>query len=363
MADDTNAASTRWSVTVSLAVAGAEALGLGIAAWLSGSAALGAQTADSTADVAVEVFLLIGVLSSARPADDSHPLGYGRERFFWSLLAALGIFVGGGGFGLEEAVQSALHPSAVHDYLLAYVVLGTTVVLDAFALVVSLRPLRKQAAGRGISMWSHFRRSTDPASTTVVLAGGAEVIGGLVAAAGLVLSRAARSATPDAVASALIGALLLAVSVLLVRSNRELLTGRGLPPHLLGEMRRVVASQQGVLDVPDLFAVVVGPQSFIVDGDVTFADDLDVPAVEESIAATAVALRERWPSIEYLYLTPVPGARPRRLPRPRALLSARKRAPARSGPPGRVSTLSRTLRETGPRVMRMDGPLVRGCRS
>jgi cation diffusion facilitator family transporter len=335
MADDADATSTRRSVTVSLAVACVEAVGLGIAAWLSGSAALGAQTADNTADVAVEVFLLIGVLSSARPADDSHPLGYGRERFFWSLLAALGIFVGGGGFGLEGAVQSALHPSVVHDYPIAYVVLATTVSMDAFALGVSLRPLRKQAAGRGISLRSHFRRSTDPASSTVVLAGGGEVIGGFVAAAGLVSSQLARSALPDAVASALIGVLLLVVSVLLLRSNRELLTGRGLSPHLVGEMRQVVRAQPGVLDVPDLFAVVVGPQSFIVDGDVTFEDDLDVPAVEKIIAATAVALRERWPSIEYLYLTPVPGARPRRLARSGLRPPSGKRAspPGASPPP------------------------------
>jgi divalent metal cation (Fe/Co/Zn/Cd) transporter len=143
MAAEADTASTRVSVVISLAVACAEALGLGTVAWLSSSAALAAQTADNTADVAVEVFLLIGVLSSARPVDGSHPLGYGRKRFFWSLLAALGIFVGGGGIGLEDSVQSALHPSAVHDHLLAYIVLAATVAMDSFALIVTLRPVQK----------------------------------------------------------------------------------------------------------------------------------------------------------------------------------------------------------------------------
>ncbi len=312
MAEEAATVSTRLSVVISLAVAGAEALALGTVAWLSSSAALATQTADNTADVAVEVFLLIGVLSSARPVDDSHPLGYGRERFFWSLLAALGIFVGGGGLGLEDAVQSALHPSTVHDYLLAYIVLAATVAMDSFALIVTLRPLQKQAKKRHISLREHFRRSTDPASNTVALAGGAEVVGGFVAAGGLALSQAVGSQVPDAASSAVIGVLLLAVSVLLLRTNRELLTGRGLQPHLLDEMRRVIASQKGVLEVPDLFGVIVGPRSVIVDGDVIFADDMDVPAVEATITAAALALRERWPSIEYLYLTPVPKARPRR---------------------------------------------------
>jgi len=326
--------STHSSVVINLAVACAEALGLGVAAWVSSSVALGAQTADSAADVAVEVFLLIGVVSSARAADDSHPLGYGRERFFWSLLAALGIFIGGGGLGLEEAVQSVLHPSAVHDYLIAYVVLGATIALDTFALAVVLRPLLKHTAGRGRSLRRHIQRSTDPASTTLLLSGGCEVIGGFVAAAGLAVGQLTGSSTPDAVASGVIGLLLLVISVLLLRTNRELLTGRGLPPPVLDEIRQVVAAQLGVLEVPDLFGVVVGPSSFIVDGDVIFNDDMDIPAVEATIVNAAAALRQRWPSIEYLYLTPVGAARPRRTARSSATtLGGTVVAMAGAGPP------------------------------
>ena len=116
MTEITKGGTTRRSVLVSFAVSCAETLGLAAAAWVTGSAALRAQTAASAADVAVQVFLLIGVLSSVRPPDETHPLGYGRERFFWSLFAALGIFVGGGVLGIDEAVRSALHPAAVRSY-------------------------------------------------------------------------------------------------------------------------------------------------------------------------------------------------------------------------------------------------------
>jgi len=310
----TNAATTRRSVVVSLAVGCAETLALGAAAWVSGSAALAAQTLAGAADVAVQVFLLIGVLSSARPADDEHPLGYGRERFFWSFLAALSSFVGGGGLGLAVAVQSALHPSPVSGYTLAYLVLAMTVALDMFALGVALRPLRWQAAARGIPLRALLAASTDPASKAIIVGGGSGVIGGVVAAVGLLLSQQSGSPTPDTVASALIGVLLLAAAVLLLHTNRELLSGRGVPPSMARAMRQIVAAQPGVIDVPDLFAVVVGPSSLIVDGDVIFADDLDVPAVEQTIMRSASALRERWPSIDYAYLTPVPRARPRRAP-------------------------------------------------
>jgi divalent metal cation (Fe/Co/Zn/Cd) transporter len=149
---------TRRSVLVSLAVNGAETVALGAAAWVTGSVALRAQTAANAADVAVVAFLLIGVLSSARPADESHPLGYGRERFFWSLFAALGIFVGGAGLALEGAVSSALHPSPVGQYSIAYLVLATTVALDALALLIALRPIRLEAARRRISLRAQAQR-------------------------------------------------------------------------------------------------------------------------------------------------------------------------------------------------------------
>ena len=212
---------------MSLGVNAAETLALGAAAWVTGSVGLRAQTAANAADLAVVAFLLIGVLSSARPADQSHPLGYGRERFFWSLFAALGIFVGGGGLALEGAVSAALHPTPVDHYALGYAVLIATVALDAFALEFALRPLRQQAIARDISLRTLVQRSTDPASITVVVGGGCAVIGATVAMIGLVVSQATGSATADTVARALIGLLLFAVSAVLLRTNRELLLGRG----------------------------------------------------------------------------------------------------------------------------------------
>ena len=136
-----------------------------------------------------------------------------------------------------------------------------------------------------------------------------------MASVGLAVSQLTGSPMPDTVASGLIGLLLLVTSAFLLRTNRELLTGRGVAASTLVEMRKIIEAQAGVVKVPDLFAVFVGASSVIVNGDVTFGDSLNVPAVEEAIVQVAAALRERWPSIEYVYLTPVPSARPRRLRR------------------------------------------------
>ena len=113
------------------------------------------------------------------------------------------------------------------------------------------------------------------------------------------------------VASALIGLVLLTASVVLLNTNRALLTGRGVSPTLIAHIRDVVAAQPGVVAVPDIFAVVVGPSSLIVDGDVIFDDELDVPQVEGIIVAAAAGLRARWPAVSYVYLNPVSTLRPR----------------------------------------------------
>ena len=269
------------------------------------------QTATNLADVAVGVFLLIGVVTSARPADDRHPLGYGRERFFWSFIAAVGIFIGGFGAAVAETVQTLLHPQPTGSYLVGYATLAAVIALDSVALVVGLRPVRLRAVERHMHLADFLWRGTDPAVTSVVLGSAAGLAGGLIAAAGLLGLQATGNTFVDAVASALIGLVLLTASVVLLNTNRALLTGRGVSPTLIAHIRDVVAAQPGVVAVPDIFAVVVGPSSLIVDGDVIFDDELDVPQVEGIIVAAAAGLRARWPAVSYVYLNPVSTLRPR----------------------------------------------------
>ena len=116
------------------------------------------------------------------------------------------------------------------------------------------------------------------------------MISAFVAALGLAISQITGSTMPDTVASALIGLLLLLASVLLLQTTRDLLSGRGVPPPMLRQMVQIIAAQPGIIGVPDLFAVVVGSSSLIVDGDVIFADELSVPAVEQAILRSSAAL-------------------------------------------------------------------------
>ncbi len=302
------------TIAVGLVVSVAQTVALAVAAVVAGSAALRTQTVTSPADIAGSVFVLIGVLSSTRPPDDRHPLGYGRERFFWSFVAAIGIFLGGFGVAAAETAEAYLHPLPGGGYLLGYTVLAVVLVLDAVALVVALRPLRARSIERHITVARLLWRGTDPAVTTVVLSSAAGVAGGALAAVGLAGRQVSGQAVWDTAASALIALVLLATSAVLLHTNRDLLTGRGLSPSQVDRLRAVVGSQPGVVAVPDIFGVVVGPASMIVDGDVVFDDDLDVPTVEAVIVAAAAALRAELPAITFVYLNPVAARRPRQAP-------------------------------------------------
>ncbi len=303
---------SRRSVIVGLCVAIAQTVALALAAHSTGSVAMKTQTVTNLADVAVGGFLLVGVLRSDQPPDSDHPLGYGRERFFWSFVAAAGIFVGGVGAAAAETVQALLHPERTGSYVVGYIVLGVVISLDVAAPIASLRPLLRRATARRVSLVRLLWRGTDPAVTTVFLSSAAGLIGGLIAAAGLVVREVTNRPIADAIASALIGLVLLATSALLLHTSRELLTGRGVSPAMIERMRAVVGSQVGIIGVPDIFAIVVGPASLIVAGDVIFDDALDVPEVEAAIVNAAAELRHHWPEIVYVYLNPVAVHRTRR---------------------------------------------------
>src|SRR5512133_2155730 len=124
----------------------------GLAALLTGSAALWAETLHSLADTGNEVLLFVGVRRSGRPADDRHPYGYGQERWFWAFLAALGIFVVGGALSIAEGVYSLISPEPLEDVGIGVAVLVVSLALEAFSWRTARNQLRAEARARHRSL-------------------------------------------------------------------------------------------------------------------------------------------------------------------------------------------------------------------
>src|SRR4051795_8791802 len=140
------------SVLTALAANTTIAVAKGVAAALTGSPALFAETLHTVADAGNEVFLYVAIQRSRRPADASHPFGYGPERYYWALLAAIGIFVVGGAVSIWNGVRALIHPPELEAFWVGVAVLVIALVLDGLSRTVAVRQLRKQAARRELSV-------------------------------------------------------------------------------------------------------------------------------------------------------------------------------------------------------------------
>ena len=294
------------SVLVALAANTAIAIAKGAAAALTGSPALLAETLHTVADAGNEVFLYVAIRRSRRPADASHPFGYGPERYFWALLAAIGIFIVGGAVSIWDGIRALLNPPELEAFWVGVVVLVVALVLDGISRVVALRQLRVQAARREVSLRELLRESPDPTVVTVYFEDTVDVLGAALALVALVLHQVTGSAVPDALASIVIGGLLCYLATRLTRRNRELLTNQSVPERYVERMRDRLESQPEIDAVMRLEAVYLGPGEVLVAADVQMADGLAGADVSEALARLRADVARDVPAVVRLYLTPVP---------------------------------------------------------
>jgi cation diffusion facilitator family transporter len=289
------------SVLAALAANCTIAVAKGIAAALTGSAALLAETVHTVADSGNEVLLWIAVRRSARPADASHPLGYGPERYYWALLAAVGMFVVGGMVSIWRGIDALMHPTDIEAFWVGVGVLLISLALDGTSRTIASRTLKAQALLDGISPRALLRESPDPAVTTVYLEDTIDVLGAFLALVALVLHRVFGWAAPDAIASLIIGAMLAYVAGRLTSRNRALLSNQAIPQRLTDQLRARLEAQPGIAGVGRLEAIYLGPREAFVAAEV-WVDDGDVADTLERVRAD---VQGAVPQISRLYLTPV----------------------------------------------------------
>ncbi|MEU9553927.1 cation diffusion facilitator family transporter [Streptomyces fumanus] len=256
------------ALAANLVIAVAKAIG-GV---LAGSPALLSEAAHSVADSLNEVFLLAALRRSRRPADRRHPFGYGKERYFWSLLAAVGIFVMGGCFSVFQGVE-ALRKGADEElsgYLAGLIVLGVALLAEGASLLRALHQVRRQ--GGGLS---------DPALRTVVAEDGTAVLGVTLAIIGMALHMVTGDVVWEASASLAIGALLGYVAYRLGRDARDQLIGEAADPEASGRIRELLRAQPEIDSVEALFTMKTGLDSTLVAARIDLVPGLDSERVEE----------------------------------------------------------------------------------
>ena len=301
--------------TLTVLVAGGANAAIGVlklvAGLLTGSAAMLAEAAHSVADTATEGLLLTALRRSARRPDRRHPFGYGKERYFWALIAAVSIFVSGGVFAIYEGISTILGEQAEQTLAwVAYAVLGVSFLLEGTSWLQAVRQVRGEAAEEATTFAAWLRHTDDPTVKTVFFEDSAALVGLVLAFAGVGLHQLTGSGIWDGVASLLIGLLLAGVAFVLGSTNKGLLIGRQANPRLVGEIGRVLRARPEVDAVVDLLTMMLGTDTVLLCARLDFDSRLGADDVERACVRIDADLREHFPDLAEIFLEPVPRTDP-----------------------------------------------------
>ncbi len=285
-----------------LLIAGAKAVG----AVVSGSSAMLSEATHSLADTVTEVLLFIAIRRGARPADTRHPLGYGREAYLWSLLAALATFVAGAVVSVIDGVDRIRHGGDQGDPRVAFAVLAVAFVLEGTSLMRALHQVRGTARRYRVPATTFLQETSDTAVKAVTFEDGAALVGLVLAAVGLGLTEITGSSLWDGLSSVLIGVLLVGVACSLASANVSLLVGRSAPLGLDAVLRRELESLPDVLSVPVFVTSITGPRRLLVAAKVEFRDGCTTDDIERIADEAERRLVARFPGIDDVFLDPTP---------------------------------------------------------
>ena len=297
----------RVSTRGTVLIAGAANLLVGViklaAGVLVGSSAMLAETAHSAADTLNQGLLLASLRRGERPADSRHPFGYGQERYFWSLLAAFGIFIAGAGFSVFEGVLALRHGNSENP-LIAYVVLAVSALAEGTSLVRVIIQFRSEARREDMEVLDRVRSSPDTTVKTALFEDSAAMIGLALAALGLLLRQLTGSPVWDGGASIAIGGLLVVVAVRLGLDSRDYLIGRAAAPRELAVIRAEIEDAPGVDALLRLRTMHLGPDHLIVAAQVAFDDEISADQAEDIADRVDRRLSDRLPLVPHVFLDP-----------------------------------------------------------
>jgi cation diffusion facilitator family transporter len=276
-----------------------------VAGLISGSSALLSEAAHSAGDSTTEVLLLIAQRRSRKPADALHPFGYGKERYFWSMLAAVAIFVSGAGFSFFEGFKTVFGGSESNSLLwINYPVLALAAILEGTSLRQAARQMRHETQRAHRSLTSYLRTPRDPTVNSVLLEDSAAMIGLAIAALGVGLHQLTGSPVWDGAASFAIGVLLLMVTVVLAKACQALLIGQQADPRLIRDIVEFLEAQDEVDDVVDVLTMLTGTDSVLLCTRVDFVDSFSAADLEQACVRVDGQLRDRFGLLSEVFIQP-----------------------------------------------------------
>ncbi len=274
-----------------------------IAGIITRSPALLSEAAHSAADTLNEVFLLVAVARSRRDPDEVHPFGYGKARYFYVMLAAVGIFVTGACFSLYQGITALVAGTAETElFWLAYAVLGLSLLADGASLIRAVAQSWRQVPTGPRRLRRALTTERDPALSTVLTEDSTAVAGVLIAGAGLGLHQATGNGRWEGVASLLIALLLGFAAIRLGRRSEALIIGQAADPVLVRSAYLTLAQRPEVDTVLEFLTMQMGPGAVLLAARIDLADGFDSDGVEDASGRVKAALHAQYPVLEQIFL-------------------------------------------------------------
>ncbi len=274
-----------------------------IAAGITGSSAMITEGVHSLVDSFNHVLLLYGTARSRKAADGKHPLGYGRELYFWSFVVAVLVFSLGAGVSIYEGILHLLHPEPASEAGVAFIVLAFAGALEGWSTWEALKGFN---AARGSRTVLRAIRDTKDAPTLIVLLENAGAMAGLgIAALGIAMAQWTGSPLWDGGASVLIGLVLAATAILLIVEAKGLLIGESADPELIEAIRACAVGHAGVVAVHEVLTVHQAPDMVVSVISADFEDTITAREVEQTVRDIEAAVAAQFPLVTRVYVRPV----------------------------------------------------------
>ncbi|MDX8480328.1 cation diffusion facilitator family transporter [Mesorhizobium sp. VK24D] len=272
------------------------------AALFTGSSAMLSEGVHSLVDTGNGALLLYGMRRAARPPDRTHPLGHGRELYFWSFIVALLVFALGAGISFYEGVIHIMAPEPVIDARVNYIVLGLSFLFEGSSWLVALKAFREQK--RKLGWFEAVRLSKDPSAYTVLFEDSAALLGLIVAFAGILASELLAIPELDGVGSIGIAIILGATAIFLARESKGLLLGEPASPEMQRKVLGIAEQDPAVQRANGILSVHIGPEEIVAGLSIEFEDHLTAPEIEACIERLEARLNKEMPEIARLFVKP-----------------------------------------------------------
>ena len=268
----------------------------------TGSSAMASEGIHSLVDTGNQVLLLFGMKDASRPADASHPFGYGLRLYFWGFVAAMAVFALGSGVAIYEGVEKVAHPRAIESAWVNVLILILAILLEGSSLTVALRQVRGEAKRRKLSVAETIRQHRDPTVFAVVYEETAALAGLFAALIGIGLTVVLDMPVLDGWTSIAIGMILAITALSLARRCYVLMTGQAADPAIEDRLRDILARVKPIEQVNEVRTMHFGPSEVLVLVSADFDNDTLAGTVERIVSDVEDGIREEFPEVRRVYI-------------------------------------------------------------